>query len=237
MSEISHIVSWVRRPCRRLLSVLPGLQPPFISNLPALVTGVPFQRAHLIESWRGAYSRVFEMVSEGKMLVKKHAFFFDGLPEIYKKTDSWWVFCCGAQDFTCICSSLPIHSLFDRYEASMFQTYCWHGLQRGDLELCAAQHFDGTPFASDNCLSFCHEGFAFLVWQVTASKSSVEIVCVCVKHIGLTKWDYEQAVWIGASTTTSLLCSEAMWVTQYCISMRCFLYPSRYHSIFEQTLS
>ena len=141
MSEISHIVSWVRRPCRRLLSVLPGLQPPFISNSPALVTGVPFQRAHLIESWRGAYSRrVFEMVSEGKMLVKKHAFFFDGLPEIYKKSRLLVSLLLWS---SCICSPLPIHSLFDRYEASMFQTYCWHGLQRGDLELCAAQHFDG----------------------------------------------------------------------------------------------
>ena len=86
------------------------------------------------------------------------------------------------------CPPLPIHSLFDRYEASMFQTYCWHGLQRGDLELCAAQHFDGTPFASDNCLTFCHEGFAFLVWQVTASKSSVEIVCVCVCVLNTSGW-------------------------------------------------
>ena len=107
MSEISHIVSWVRRPCRRLLSVLPGLQPPFISNSPALVTGVPFQRAHLIESWRGAYSRVFEMVSEGKMLVKKHAFFLTGCQKYTKKADSWWVFCCGAHASVLLYQFIP----------------------------------------------------------------------------------------------------------------------------------
>ena len=73
ISHMSHIVSWDRRPCRRLLSVWPGLQPPFISNSPALVTGVPFQRAHLIE------------VSEGKMLAKNMLSILTGCQKNTKK--------------------------------------------------------------------------------------------------------------------------------------------------------